>query len=675
MPEAAPFGSWRSPIKAASLAAGLVPLGAVEIADDFVYWLEGKPLEGGRYVLVRRAADGTRLELTPKPMSARTRVHEYGGGAALVDGSTAFFSNFADQRLYRQDDGGEPYPITPEPAVAAGLRYADACLTADRRLLICVRERHESDGPEATNELVAMPADGSSEARVIASGHDFYAAPRASPDGRQLAWLVWDHPRMPWDGSEVWVGNLGSDGSISDERRVAGGPQESIFQPDWSPSGELHFVSDRSGWWNLYRVHDDTVEPLAPMAAECGTPQWVFGMSTYAFLADGRIACIVSSDGIDSLVFIQPGQPVSQPGQPVSQPGQPVSQPSQPVSQPGQPVQTANLPYSAYSRSLRSNGNTLLFVAASPTEAAALIRLDTSTGATDVLARSLDRAPDAASVSRPRSIAFPTANGTATAYALYYPPNNADFTGPQGERPPLIVESHGGPTSEAQAALSLGIQYWTSRGFGVVDVNYGGSSGYGRAYRARLNGQWGIVDTDDCINAARYLAEQGEVDGRRLAIRGGSAGGYTTLCALVFHDDFAAGASYYGVADCEALATDTHKFESRYLDGLIGPYPAARDVYYARSPIHFADRLSCPVILFQGLEDRVVPPSQAERMVEALRAKDLPFAYLAFEGEQHGFRKAETIQRTLEAELYFYSRVFRFPLSEKIEPVEIENLP
>jgi dipeptidyl aminopeptidase/acylaminoacyl peptidase len=334
-----------------------------------------------------------------------------------------------------------------------------------------------------------------------------------------------------------------------------------------------------------------------------------------------------------------------------------------------------DLPYTAFGRRLRSDSNGLVFIAASPTEAASVIRLDLTTGQREVLRRSLEHEVNAQYVSQPRSIAFPTESGQATAYAIYYPPKNADFEGPSGQLPPLIVVSHGGPTSMTQAAFSLEIQYWTSRGFALVDVNYGGSSGYGRPYRERLKGRWGIVDTEDCISAARYLAEQGEVDGQRLAIRGGSAGGYTTLCALVFHDDFAAGASYYGVADCEALATDTHKFESRYLDGLIGPYPAAREVYYQRSPIHFADRLSCPVILFQGLEDRVVPPSQAELMVEALRAKDLPFAYLAFEGEQHGFRKAETIKRTLEAELYFYGRVFRFPLAEQVEPVEIENLP
>jgi dipeptidyl aminopeptidase/acylaminoacyl peptidase len=647
MSDAAPFGGWRSPITAALIAAGGVSLGFADIVGDDVYWLEGKPLEAGRVVLVRHAADNTRQDLTPKPLSARTRVHEYGGGACLVDGSSVFFSNFADQRLYRQDIGGDPRPITPEPTTPAGLRYADAQRTPDGRLLVSVREVHESEGPEATNELVALAADGSSEARVIASGHDFYSSPRISRDGRRLAWMVWDHPRMPWDGSEVWVGDLAADGSISNPRAVAGGVEESIFQPEWSPSGELHFVSDRTGWWNLYRLRGETIEPLCPMEAEFGTPQWVFGMSTYAFLADGRIACIVSQNGMDYLAYLTPGQP----------------------------IQSADLPYTAYARRLRSSGNTLVFIAASPTESLSVVRLDAATGAREILGRSLQHEPDSRYVSRPRSIAFPTDDGKATAYALYYPPTNADFAGPSGELPPLIVESHGGPTSMTQAQLTLETQFWTSRGFGVVDVNYGGSSGFGRAYRARLNGRWGIVDTQDCISAARYLANQGEVDGRRLCIRGGSAGGYTTLCALVFHDDFAAGASYYGVADCEALATDTHKFESRYLDGLIGPYPEAKDVYRARSPIHFADRLSCPVILFQGLEDRVVPPSQAERMVEALRAKHLPFAYLAFEGEQHGFRKAETIQRTLEAELYFYARVFGFPLAEPVEPVEIENLP
>jgi dipeptidyl aminopeptidase/acylaminoacyl peptidase len=650
VPQAAPFGSWRSPISAAAIASHALPLSTPTILDGDVYWLEGKPLEGGRVTLVHLASDGARTELIPAPYYVRTRVHEYGGGAYLVHHGTVFFSNFADQRLYRRGPGEAPRPITPDPEVASGTRYADAEITADGRWLICVRERHTSaEGPEAINELAMLPTDGSEEAHTIAGGHDFYSNPRISPDGRSLAWLSWDHPRMPWDGSELWLADLSSDGALSNQRLVAGGPDESIFQPEWSPDGVLHFVSDRTGWWNLYRVNGDTVEALAPEAAEFGTPQWNFGMRTYAFLADGRIACIMSQDGFDHLVYVRPGQPA---------------------------VQDAELPFTAYGRSIRSSGTDVVFIAASPTEAPAVIRLDTTTGQRQVLGRSLAEAdvPAAGYISRPRSISFPTENGQATAYAIYYPPTNADFSGMPGDLPPLIVESHGGPTAMTLAQLDLGIQYWTTRGFGVVDVNYGGSSGYGRAYRQRLNGQWGIVDTEDCINAARYLAAEGEVDGRRLAIRGGSAGGYTTLCALVFHNDFAAGASYFGVADCEALAKDTHKFESRYLDGLIGPYPEARDVYYARSPIHFADRLSCPVILFQGLEDRVVPPAQAEEMVAALRAKDLPVAYLAFEGEQHGFRKAATIQRTLEAEWYFYSRVFKFPLSEKIEPIEIENL-
>ena len=646
MPQAAPYGGWPSPISAASVAAGGIPLDRPDIVGQDIFWLEGKPREGGRTVIVRQNVSGERTELTPSTFYVRTRVHEYGGGAYIVHGSTVFFSNFHDQRLYRQDDGGEPRPITPERETPAGTRYADARVTADGRLLICVRELHPPDGSEPVNELAVIPTDGSAPPRTIVSGHDFFAAPRISPDGRRLTWLTWDHPRMPWDGSEVWVGDLAEDGTVHDVRYVAGGPRESIFQPEWSRQGDLHFVSDRTGWWNLYRLGDNGVEALATMVAEFGVPHWQFGAATYTFLDDGRIACIYSSQGVDHLAFLSPGEGLV----------------------------TADLPYTSYAPSLRASGDSLVFIAGSPTEAAAMIRMDTRSGEREVLRRSVEHELDPSYVSRARPIAFPTGGGTETAYALYYAPTNPEFGAPDGERPPLIVESHGGPTGMARAQLATETQYWTSRGFAVVDVNYGGSSGFGRAYRQRLNGTWGIVDTEDCINAARYLAEQGLVDGRRLTIRGGSAGGYTTFCALVFHNDFAAGASYYGVADCEALATDTHKFESRYLDGLIGPYPEARELYRQRSPIRYADRLSCPVILFQGLEDRVVPPPQAEKMVEALRAKGLPFAYLAFEGEQHGFRKAETIQRTLEAELYFYAKVLRFPLADQIEPIEIENL-
>ncbi len=643
MPQAAPFGGWTSPVSAALVAAGEVPLGSTTIVDQDVYWLEGKPLEGGRYVLVRYR-DGQRTELTPPGFNVRTRAHEYGGGSFRVHGNTVFFSNFVDQRLYRQDDGGEPRAITPEPTVQAGLRYADGAISQDGRLLIYVQERHPDDGGEATNELAVLSSDGSRPPRTIVSGHDFFSTPRISPDGRTLAWLTWDHPRMPWDGTELWLGDLAADGTVSSVRKIAGGPEESIFQPEWSPSGVLHFTSDRTDWWNLYRLDGDKATPLCPMEAEFGVPQWVFGISRYTFLPDGTIACLYAKDGFEHLALLPPGGP----------------------------LKTLDLPYTTYS-SVHSSGTTLVCTAASPTEPASVVRMDVSTGQREVLGRATEHDLDPAFVSQPRPIAYPTANGSATAYALYYPPRNPAFEGTAGERPPLIVASHGGPTAMTTAQLNLEIQFWTSRGFGFVDVNYGGSTGYGRPYRERLKGKWGLVDTEDCINAARYLAQQGEVDGDRLAIRGGSAGGYTTLCALVFHDDFAAGASYYGVADCEALAQDTHKFESRYLDSLIGPYPAAKDVYRKRSPIHYADELSCPVILFQGLEDKVVPPAQAEQMAAALRTKGLPFAYLAFEGEQHGFRKAETIQRTLEAELYFYSRVFGFSVADTIEPVAIEN--
>ena len=647
MTHTAPYGAWRSSISAAAIAAGGVSLSSVTVDGEDIYWLEGRPLEAGRSVLVRRTPDGTHADLTPDPLSVRTRVHEYGGGAYAVSNGTVYFANFVDQRLYRQDRDEQPRPITPEPDIPAGLRYADLVLTPDGSTLLCVRERHASDGPDAINELVALPADGSGDARILASGHDFYSTPRISPDGARLSWLTWDHPRMPWDGTELWLADLRADGSVANAHRVAGGPTESIFQPTWSPRGDLYFVSDRTGWWNLYRLGaDEAAVALAPLDAEFGSPQWVFGMAQFCCIDERRIAALYSRDGRDYLAIIDATQP----------------------------IRTLDLPYTAFDRCLHALGDSLVVVAASPTDPASVVRVNPATGDADVLRRARHDAPAAATISQPRSLAFPTENGAATAYGLYYAPRNPDFVAPAGERPPVIVISHGGPTSMTQAAFSLAIQYWTSRGFAVVDVNYGGSAGYGRAYRERLNGRWGIVDTEDCIQAARYLADQGEVDRRRFVIRGGSAGGYTTLCALVFHDDFAAGASYYGVADCEALATDTHKFESRYLDGLIGPYPEARAVYYQRSPIHFADRLSCPVILFQGLEDRVVPPSQAERMVEALDAKHLPYAYLAFAGEQHGFRKAETITRTLEAELYFYSRVFGFPLADDIASVDIHNL-
>lgn len=629
MARVAPYGSWRSPITSALVATGQVSLGQIHVAGHTIHWTEGRPAEGGRSV-VCRLERGQVIDVTPPGFNARTRVHEYGGGAYFVHGSSVYFSNFSDQRLYRQDPGRAPRPITPEPILPAGQRYADGAVTPDGRLIICVRETHR-EGREAVNEIVALPVDGSAAPWPLASGFDFYSFPRVSPDGGRLAWTCWNHPQMPWDGTEVWVAAISPDWALSEVRRVAGGLEESIFQPEWSPEGILHFVSDRTGWWNLYREEHDVVRPVAPVEAELGVPQWAFGFSTYAFLGDGRTACIYGREGIRHLGLIAPGRSG-------------IEEPSAPYT---------DLAY------LRAIGGRLVFVGAGPVALPQVALLDPAGGPPEVLRCSLDLEVDPRFYSPARPVEFPTEGGLS-AHALFYAPANPDYAAPPGELPPLLLVSHGGPTGAATSGLNLGIQYWTSRGFAVMDVNYGGSTGYGRAYRERLNGQWGVVDTADCINAARFAVDRGDVDPCRLAIRGGSAGGYTTLCALTFHDVFAAGASYFGVADAEALARDTHKFESRYLDGLIGPYPQDRDLYRDRSPIHFTDRLSCPVILFQGLEDEIVPPSQAEEMVKVLTRKGLPHAYHAFEGEQHGFRKAETIRRCLEAELHFYSRVFGF---------------
>ena len=641
-PQVAPYGSWKSPITSDLIASGIIRLGQIALDGDDVYWVEMRPAEGGRYVIVRRTPGGRTTDVTPPPFNARTLVHEYGGGAFAVAEGTVYFSNFADQRLYRQEPGAQPRPITPE----AKLRYADGVVDRRRGRMICVREDHTDPAQEAVNAIVSLDLEGDPEGgRVLVSGNDFYSSPRLSPDGTRLAWLTWNHPNMPWDGTELWVGELRADGSLGRAERVAGGPRESIFQPEWSPDGVLHFVSDRTGWWNLYRWRDGRAEPLTEMEAEFGRPQWVFGMSTYAFASADHIICAYTQRGIWHLASLDTATRALKP---------------------------IEIPYTEIAY-VRAAPGRAVFLAGSPIEPASVVQLDLATGRIEVLRRSTEAAIDPGYLSSPQAIEFPTEGGL-TAYAFFYPPQNRDYVAPPGERPPLLVMSHGGPTSAASTTLNLGIQYWTSRGIAVLDVNYGGSTGYGRAYRERLDGQWGIVDVDDCVNGARYLVERGLVDGQRLAIRGGSAGGYTTLCALTFRDVFKAGASYFGVSDLEALTKETHKFESRYLDRLVGPYPERRDLYRERSPIHFAHRLSCPAIFFQGLEDRVVPPSQAESMVEALRAKGLPVAYVTFEGEQHGLRRAESIKRALDAELYFYSRIFGFEPADPVEPVPIENL-
>ena len=644
----APYGSWKSPITShliASRTTGTIrptsALRQIALDGEDVYWNEIRPAEGGRYVIVRHTPDGRRSDVTPSPYNARTRVHEYGGGAFAVMDGTVYFSNFADQRLYGQGLGAQPRRITPQ----ADLRYADGVIDRRRGRVICVREDHTVAGREAVNTLVSLDLEDGDGGEVLLSGNDFYSSPRLSADGSRLAWLTWNHPNMPWDGTELWVGELKADGALGRSERVAGGVDESIFQPEWSPDGVLHFVSDRTGWWNLYRWHDGRIEPLYEMEAEFGGPQWAFGLSTYAFESADRIICTYNVHGTWRLASLDT------------------------ETHQLQPIETS------YSEiwSLRAALGRAVFAAGAPTEPSSIVQLDLATRQLEVLHRSSDVEMDAGYLSPPQAIEFPTEHGL-TAHALFYAPQNRDYMPPPGELPPLIVISHGGPTGATWTTLRLAVQYCTSRGIAVLDVNYGGSTGYGREYRERLKGQWGIVDVDDCVNGARYLVERGEVDGDRLAIKGGSAGGYTTLCALTFRDIFTAGASYYGVSDLEALAKETHKFESRYLDSLIGPYPERRDLYQERSPINFSERLSCPVIFFQGLEDQVVPPNQAELMVEALHAKGVPVAYVTFEGEQHGFRRAENIERALDAELDFYSKIFGFELADPVESVPIDNL-
>lgn len=639
-PQVAPYGSWQSPITSDLIVSGTVGLGQIALDGEDIYWSEMRPAEGGRNVIVRRTPDGRTSDVTPAPFNVRTRVHEYGGGAFTVSDGTLYFTHFADQRLYRQVGAAAPQPLTP----AADLRYADGVVDRRRGRIICVREDHTITESEAANTLVGLDLVGG-DGQVLVSGSDFYSSPRLSSDGSCLAWLAWNHPNMPWDGTELWVGECKPDGSLGRAERVAGGVHESIFQPEWSPDGILHFVSDCTGWWNLYRWREGRIEPLCPMAAEFGRPQWGFGMSTYAFTSASRIICAYTEHGTWRLASLDTET---------------------------RKLDLIETPYDKIWE-VRAVAEQVVCDAGSATEPAAIVRLDPTTRRFNVLRRSSTIALDPGYLSVPQAIEFPTEQGL-TAHALFYAPRNRDYVAPSSERAPLLVKSHGGPTSAASTTLNLGIQYWTSRGIAVLDVNYGGSSGYGRAYRERLKGQWGVVDVDDCVNGARFLVERGEVDGKRLAITGGSAGGYTTLCALTFRDLFKAGASYYGISDLEALARDTHKFESRYEESLVGPYPARRDLYRERSPIHFTDRLSCPLIVFQGLEDKVVPPNQAEMMVAALRAKGLPVAYVPFAGEQHGFRRAENIKRALDGELYFYSRVFGFALADPVEPVPIENL-
>jgi dipeptidyl aminopeptidase/acylaminoacyl peptidase len=549
-----------------------------------------------------------------------------------------YFVNFEDQCIYAKEPAGQPYPLTHED----GNRYADLNIDEVRNRIVCIQEAHGENEP--VNSLVSMDIKEETIPQRLVAGSDFYSSPRLSPDGKQLAWLTWNHPNMPWDGTELWVAEMDETGNLRDPRKVAGGVSESVFQPEWSPDGVLYFVSDRSGWWNIYRCVGNELESVVRSAAEFGMPQWVFGLSTYGFISKERIACAFNHKGYWHLATIDTDS---------------------------RTMCETDTPFNDITH-VKTANEWVFFYGASSTEDLSVMKHNTSTGETHLIQRSGEAMVDPGYISEPELVEFDTTD-SRKAYGFFYRPRNKDFSGPPDERPPLIVVTHGGPTSCSYPSLDLKIQYWTSRGFAVLDVNYGGSTGFGRPYRERLKGNWGVVDVDDCVNGARYLVEKDLVDGNRLVIKGGSAGGYTTLAALTFRDVFKAGASYYGVSDLEALIKETHKFESRYADSLVGPYPEAANVYAERSPIHYTERLTAPIIFFQGLDDKVVPPNQAEKMVQALRDRSIPVAYIAFEGEQHGFRKAENIARCLEAELYFYSRIFGFEV-EGISPVQIENL-
>jgi dipeptidyl aminopeptidase/acylaminoacyl peptidase len=642
----AAYGSWKSPITA-DLIAQSITLSEARFDGEDVYWLEGRPQELGRLVVVRASTvNGHATDITPEPYNARTRVHEYGGGSWTVADGNVYFSNFADGRLYCQThNSSHPIPLTPAPAVLERQwRFADGVIDRARQRWIGVREDHAGDG-EPVNTIVAVDLDqpGREPGRVLAGGHDFFASPRLSPDGRWLVWLTWDHPNMPWNATTVWLSELDGPGNLTEPLIIAGSASESVLQPEWSPDGRaLFFVSDRSGWWNLYRfdLALRTSEPLAPMAAEFGVPLWRLGARTYACAGSDRIVCAYSKSGLGQLAVLELKDKVLRPFE---------------------------TPFTDFS-SVRANSDRAVFRAGASNHPASIVMLNLMSGAYQVLKKETDLLDQPGSritdyLSMVRSVEFPTSDGN-TAYGLFYPPHNPDYAGLTDELPPLLVKCHGGPTASASSVLDLATQFWTSRGIAVLDVNYGGSTGFGRAYRNRLHLNWGIVDVDDCLNGAKFLVAEGLVAHNRIVIRGGSAGGYTTLAALTFRDFFQGGASYYGVSDLAVLARETHKFESRYLDWLIGPYPQAQDRYRERSPLYHVDQLSRPVIFFQGAEDAIVPPNQAEALVEALRRKSKPVGYFLFSGEQHGFRKAANIQRSLDAELQFYAiEVFKAGLT------------
>jgi dipeptidyl aminopeptidase/acylaminoacyl peptidase len=640
----APYGTWESPVSPDLIAGQTISLGRIFLEGDTTYWAESRPAEEGRTVIVRRTASGGTSDITPPGYSVGTTVHEYGTRAYTVADGVAYFTNFEDQRIYMNRAGEPPVALTE----IRDARYGGQRVDKVRNRIICIREDHATDDEQAVNEIVAIDIAGEREIQVLVTSNDFYSSPRISPDCSALAWLTWNHPSMPWDGTELWVAAIEADGLLGTPTLVAGSIGEAVMQPEWSPDGTLYFLSDRSGWANLYRWRKGAVEQVVEMAADFARTHWWNGMCSYGFESESSIICSYVDRGQWHIARLDPDQ---------------------------QRIEPFHTPYSEMgSGDLQVANGRAVFEAGSPVLPMVLLELDLATDELSVLRVANLAGVETGYISMPEAIEFPTENDL-TAHAFYYPPQNSDFSAPEGEKPPLLVTCHGGPHSAASIELNLATQYWTSRGIGVVDVNYGGSTGYGRDYRERLIGEWGVVDVDDCVNAAQYLIERGDADPERVAISGGSAGGFTALAAITFRDIFKAGASHFGVSDLEALLTDIHKFDTFSLVGLVGPYPLYKKRYVERSPINYVEQVNCPVIFFQGLEDTIVPAEQSETMFDALRDRGVPTAYVAYPGEYHGFTQEENIKRTLEAELYFYSRVFGFKIADEVSPVRIENLP
>lgn len=636
----AAYGSWKSPITTDLMLSDSVGLGEISVFGNETYWIEMRPQEKGRYVIVKQTPDGKQADVIPAEFNARTRVHEYGGGSYLATEEGLVFTNFSDQSLYLVNADNNCVKLTH----SYDCRYADMIYDKNNKRLICVREDHSGESKEAANTIIAVPLLENADETILVEGADFYSNPRISHDGRQLCWISWQHPNMPWDNTSLYLAKINETASLSEVTLITG-DNEAVCQPLWSPDNTLYFVSDRNNWWNLYRYKNNELECILEKEAEFAVPQWSFRECNYDFLDKQRILTVYRQQGLACIGLVNINK---------------------------KSLETVSLPFSDFESLVCNQDKTekkAYFLAASSSEFPSIIEYDVEQKNYKVLCKANNIKLDDGYISAGEALSFPV-DATNNAHAFFYRPKNKEFIGLDNELPPLIVMSHGGPTGESHNGLKMVVQFFTSRGFAVLDVNYGGSSGYGRAYRQRLNNNWGIVDVNDCSKAALYVAEQVWVDKERLAIRGGSAGGFTTLAALAFTDVFKAGASHYGVSDLEALAKETHKFESRYLDSLIGAYPEEQAIYKARSPVNAVDKLSCPVIFFQGLEDKIVLPNQAEMMVDALKEKGIPVAYIAYEGEQHGFRQAKNIKRTLEAELYFYSTIFGFDCSDDIEPIK-----